>query len=87
MCLSLLAAASGFFLTSIYIFSQFYNAQFENPANFGAGLRQVVTMMRDPDLPVRIQAALSLKYLIMAKSAKDELRPVIPQILEGMLWL
>lgn len=65
-----------------WLFSQFYNAKFENPANFAAGLRQVVTMMRDPDLPVSISAAFSLKFLIRATTAKDELRPVLPQILE-----
>lgn len=49
-----------------WIFSQFYSVKFENPDIFRGAVQKVVSMMHDPDFPVRVQAALALRFLILA---------------------
>eukprot|EP01112_Ceratiomyxa_fruticulosa_P010852 TRINITY_DN2888_c0_g1_i1.p1 TRINITY_DN2888_c0_g1~~TRINITY_DN2888_c0_g1_i1.p1 ORF type:complete len:1156 (-),score=266.57 TRINITY_DN2888_c0_g1_i1:100-3441(-) len=65
-----------------WVFSQFPNAPFKQPQSFMNGLKAVVSLMRDPELPVRIQAALAIRPLIMVKNAKEEIRPILPSILD-----
>lgn len=68
-----------------WIFSEYYEIDYENPANFLAGLAATVTCMRDPELPVRVQAGLAMRNLVRAELAKAELQKVLPELLQEFL--
>eukprot|EP00026_Physarum_polycephalum_P001519 Phypoly_transcript_01521.p1 GENE.Phypoly_transcript_01521~~Phypoly_transcript_01521.p1 ORF type:complete len:1104 (+),score=247.66 Phypoly_transcript_01521:276-3314(+) len=70
-----------------WIFSQFHKVKFTNAANFSGAVQKVLSMMHDPELPVRVQAGLSLRFLIFADKIEDLLRPLLTPILEAIFKL
>lgn len=70
-----------------WIFSQFHRVKFTNAENFQGAVQKVLSMMHDPELPVRVQAGLSLRFLIMRQNIEDLLRPLLPPILEAIFKL
>jgi hypothetical protein len=48
------------------------------------GLRMVAGLMKDKELPVKVQAATCLKYLVKSDLALEEIRPRLATILEGL---
>jgi hypothetical protein len=70
-----------------WIFAQFYRVKFTNGENFQGAVQKVLSMMHDPDLPVRVQAGLSLRFLLLADNITDLLRPLLPPILEAIFKL
>ncbi|GMH35700.1 hypothetical protein BSKO_03568 [Bryopsis sp. KO-2023] len=49
---------------------------------FGMLLEKVVALMRDPELPVRIDSVVALRHFIDALAKLDDLKPILPQLLE-----
>lgn len=47
---------------------RFNKMDFENKANLAIAFRGVTTCMRDTELPVRVQACLSLQFMIQHES-------------------
>lgn len=70
-----------------WIFSQFHRIKFTNADNFRGAVQKVLTMMHDPELPVRVQAGLSLRFLILSQNIEELLRPLLPPILEAIFKL
>ncbi|KAF2076708.1 hypothetical protein CYY_001965 [Polysphondylium violaceum] len=69
------------------VFSEFYNIKFSDNANFSNALRIILGLMSDKDLPVRAKAGMSICNLVRAKQGTDDLRPVLPQLLEKIFTL
>ncbi|CAI5971021.1 unnamed protein product [Closterium sp. NIES-64] len=60
---------------------------FSNPAHFGGALQAVVGLLRDPELPVRVDAVVALRSFVDACEDLDQLRPIIPNLLDDFFKL
>ncbi|PRP84900.1 hypothetical protein PROFUN_07554 [Planoprotostelium fungivorum] len=65
-----------------WIFGKYYKMEWSNSDNFKTGLRQVLTCIRDPELPVRVRAVMALQFLIQNPVSTEEIRNILPQLLE-----
>eukprot|EP01103_Thecamoeba_quadrilineata_P015393 TRINITY_DN4851_c0_g1_i1.p1 TRINITY_DN4851_c0_g1~~TRINITY_DN4851_c0_g1_i1.p1 ORF type:complete len:1011 (-),score=143.11 TRINITY_DN4851_c0_g1_i1:224-3256(-) len=65
-----------------WIFGQFAEIEYKNEMIFIAGLEQVLSLMKDKDIPVRVQAALTIKTLIGVEQASKEIAKILPIVLE-----
>jgi hypothetical protein len=54
---------------------------------FSAFLSHVVSRLQDPDLPVRVDASVALRYFVEAVKDLDLLRGVLPQLLNEFMKL
>ncbi|CAB4434389.1 unnamed protein product [Rhizophagus irregularis] len=66
---------------------RFNKMDFENKANLAIAFRGVTTCMRDTELPVRVQACLSLQFMIQHESVRNALIPSLPMIMQELLNL
>ncbi|KAK5575761.1 hypothetical protein RB653_006895 [Dictyostelium firmibasis] len=69
------------------LFSEFYNIQFTDPVYFSNALKIILGLMSDNDLPVRVKAGASICNLVRANQGVDELRPILPQLLDKIFSL
>ncbi|KAF3451243.1 hypothetical protein FNV43_RR07338 [Rhamnella rubrinervis] len=51
--------------------------------NFRKALHNVVSRMRDPELPVRVDPVFALRSFVEARRDLNEIRPILPQLLDG----
>ena len=70
-----------------WVYGQFSDIKFKFPANMLNALERVVGCMADPELPVRVQAALALQKFLRAEQLTEEIRPVVPQLLQSIFSL
>lgn len=70
-----------------WVLSQFYDAPFADEAAFLAGLERVLRCLQDPELPVRVAAAIATKYLLWRDLGRDAMRPLLPRLLQELLAL
>ncbi|KAG2296914.1 hypothetical protein Bca52824_043583 [Brassica carinata] len=68
--------------------------EFNSPAghlraknNFRKALHSVVSGMRDPDLPVRVDSVFALRSFVEACEDLNEIRPILPQLLDEFFKL
>ncbi|KAL4855989.1 Importin beta-like SAD2 [Chlorella vulgaris] len=80
--------AKACWLAGIYADIQFHDGQGQGPT-FAALLQHVVAAIADPDLPVRMDAAVSVRSFLDAVEEEnlDELRPLVPRLLNQFLTL
>jgi hypothetical protein len=64
-----------------WIFGQYYDAPFQNNDNFLKGLSGVVKCLEEKQLPIKIQAALAMRFLLQTENAKEPIRKILPQLL------
>eukprot|EP01132_Coremiostelium_polycephalum_P003953 gene3953-4939_t len=69
------------------IFAEFYDVKFQNPVAYTAALKQVLMLMSDRDLPVRVKSGSSICQLILSPYSSDEIAPIIPQLLDKIFTL
>ncbi|KAM9999891.1 hypothetical protein ACTFIZ_008331 [Dictyostelium cf. discoideum] len=69
------------------LFSEFYNIEFTDPVYFSNALKLILGLMSDNDLPVRVKAGTSICNLVRANQGVDELRPILPQLLDKIFSL
>ncbi|EGC38931.1 hypothetical protein DICPUDRAFT_75469 [Dictyostelium purpureum] len=69
------------------LFSEFYNIEFSNPVYFSNALKLILQLMSDKDLPVRIKAGMSICNLVRAHQGLNEIRPILPQLLDKIFSL
>eukprot|EP01027_Heterolobosea_sp_BB2_P018517 GEZU01026071.1.p1 GENE.GEZU01026071.1~~GEZU01026071.1.p1 ORF type:complete len:466 (+),score=107.20 GEZU01026071.1:3-1400(+) len=75
--------ANGFLRArACWIVGEFADIDYKSTDNFLFALRSVITCLRDSELPVRVQAGLSLKHLLEADIAANEIKPILPTLLE-----
>ena len=70
-----------------WVYGQFSDIKFRYPANLLAALECVVKCLGDPELAVRVNAALSLRKFLHAEQLTEQIRPAVPQLLEALFSL
>ncbi|XP_047315810.1 importin beta-like SAD2 [Impatiens glandulifera] len=70
-----------------WVAGQYAHIRFSDPKNFQFALHKVVAGMRDPELPVRIDSVFALRSYIDACKDLDEIRPILPQLLNEFFKL
>lgn len=66
---------------------KFESLEFKDPANLMTAYTNVLQSLNDPDLPVRVEAALALQPLIRHDVVRDSMSKNIPEIMQQMLKL
>ncbi|CAG8437081.1 2268_t:CDS:10 [Funneliformis mosseae] len=66
---------------------KFSDLNFENEANLATAFQGVTTCMRDTELPVKVQACLSLQCMIRHETVRNALIPNLPMIMQELLDL
>jgi len=70
-----------------WLLAQFYELEWKNQDAFLTALRSVITCLKDKELPVRVRAALSLRHLIQNDIGREEVRQILPQLLDAFFNL
>ncbi|KAL3507171.1 hypothetical protein ACH5RR_032553 [Cinchona calisaya] len=70
-----------------WVAGQYAHINFSDPNNFRNALHSVVAGMRDPELPVRIDSVFALRSFVEACKDLDEIRPILPQLLDEFFKL
>ncbi|VFQ64844.1 unnamed protein product [Cuscuta campestris] len=70
-----------------WVAGQYAHIDFSDPINFVKALHSVVAGMRDPELPVRIDSVFALRSFIEACKDLNEIRPILPQLLDEFFKL
>jgi hypothetical protein len=70
-----------------WVYGQFSDIKFRFPNNLLAALEAVVKCLADPELPVRVQAALALRKFLDAEQLMEQMRPAVPQLLDALFSL
>ena len=66
---------------------KFEQLDFQEPSNLLHIYRNILQSMTDPELPVRVEAALALQVLIRHEPIRTEMQQNIPQIMQQLLKL
>ncbi|CAG8526480.1 11131_t:CDS:10 [Ambispora gerdemannii] len=66
---------------------RFSNIEFQNQSNLAAAFQGITECMQDPELPVKVQAALGLQSLIHHDFVKDALIPNLQMVMQELLNL
>ncbi|KAL0772447.1 hypothetical protein Bca101_037598 [Brassica carinata] len=77
----------GCLLWAAWVAGQYANINFSDQTNFSKALHCVISGMRDPELPVRVDSVFALRSFIDACKNLDEIRPVLPQLLDEFFKL
>ncbi|KAL0710541.1 hypothetical protein Bca4012_017519 [Brassica carinata] len=70
-----------------WVAGQYAYINFSDQNNFRKALHSVVSGMRDPDLPVRVDSVLALRSFVEACKDLNEIRPILPQLLDEFFKL
>jgi hypothetical protein len=72
-----------------WVAGMYADTSFSNPDNFSALFQRVIGALRDPELPVRVDAVISLRAFVDAAddAAVNGLRPILPQLLNELFRL
>ncbi|KAK4489123.1 hypothetical protein RD792_004917 [Penstemon davidsonii] len=70
-----------------WVAGQYADVDFSDPNNFRRALHSVVAGMRDLELPVRIDSVFALRAFVEACKDLDEIRPILPQLLDEFFKL
>ena len=77
---------------AVWVFGQFAKSVFANgkaaqPEQFHKVFSSVMALMRDAELPVRVQAALAINGIVEANCAPEAVLQVLPQLVEALFAL
>ncbi|XP_018682806.2 importin beta-like SAD2 isoform X1 [Musa acuminata AAA Group] len=67
-----------------WVVGQYADINFSNQINFRRAFHCVVSGMRDPELPVRVDSVLALHAFVEACKDLNEIRPILPQLLHDI---
>ncbi|KAM1049950.1 hypothetical protein TB2_031283 [Malus domestica] len=70
-----------------WVAGQYAHINFSDSNNFRKALHSVVSGMRDPELPVRVDSVFALRSFVEACSDLNEIRPILPQLLDEFFKL
>nr|XP_043610617.1 importin beta-like SAD2 [Erigeron canadensis] len=70
-----------------WVAGQYAHIDFSDPNNFRKALQCVVSGMRDPELPVRIDSVFALRSFVEACKDLSEIRQILPQLLDEFFKL
>ncbi|MBA0830742.1 hypothetical protein Goarm_015252 [Gossypium armourianum] len=66
-----------------WVAGQYARINFSDQNNFRQALHSVVSGLRDPELPVRVDSVFALRSFVEACRDLNEIRPILPQLLDG----
>jgi len=72
---------------AVWVFSRYAKIDWKNPENLGAAIRVTVSLMTDPELPVRVQAGSSLRDLLRKKHCQAVVVPLLEQMVTQLFNL
>ncbi|XP_004492039.1 importin beta-like SAD2 [Cicer arietinum] len=70
-----------------WVAGQYAHISFSDQDNFRKALQCVVSRMQDPELPVRVDSVFALRSFIEACKDLNEIRPILPQLLDEFFKL
>ncbi|KAJ7979108.1 importin beta-like SAD2 [Quillaja saponaria] len=70
-----------------WVAGQYAHINFSDQNNFRKALQCVVSGMRDPELPVRVDSVFALRSFVEACRDLNEIRPILPQLLDEFFKL
>ncbi|KAL8100671.1 importin beta-like SAD2 [Apium graveolens] len=70
-----------------WVAGQYAHIKFSDTNIFRKALQSVVAGMRDPELPVRVDSVFALRSFVEACKDLDEIRPILPQLLDEFFKL
>ncbi|XVF65538.1 hypothetical protein PTKIN_Ptkin09bG0257100 [Pterospermum kingtungense] len=70
-----------------WVAGQYAYVNFSDPNNFRQALLSVVSGLRDPELPVRVDSVFALRSFVEACKDLNEIRPILPQLLDEIFKL
>ncbi|CAD6250991.1 unnamed protein product [Miscanthus lutarioriparius] len=70
-----------------WVAGQYAHINFSDPNNFRQAMHCIVSGMRDPDLPVRVDSVFALRSFVEACKDLNEIRPILPQLLDEFFKL
>ncbi|KAG7990889.1 hypothetical protein I3843_02G047400 [Carya illinoinensis] len=70
-----------------WVAGQYAHINFSDQNTFRKALHSVVSGMRDPELPVRIDSVFALRSFVEACRDLNEIRPILPQLLDEFFKL
>ncbi|XP_061364672.1 importin beta-like SAD2 isoform X2 [Gastrolobium bilobum] len=70
-----------------WVAGQYAHINFSDQNNFRKALQCVVSRMQDPELPVRVDSVFALRSFIEACKDLNEIRPILPQLLDEFFKL
>ncbi|XVE81091.1 hypothetical protein DITRI_Ditri15bG0035500 [Diplodiscus trichospermus] len=70
-----------------WVAGQYAHINFSDPNNFRQALLSVVSGLRDPELPVRVDSVFALRSFVEACRDLNEIRPILPQLLDEIFKL
>ncbi|XP_072981039.1 importin beta-like SAD2 [Typha angustifolia] len=70
-----------------WVAGQYAHINFSDQNNFRRAMHYVVSGMRDPELPVRVDSVFALRSFIEACKDLNEIRPILPQLLDEFFKL
>ncbi|CAN6807300.1 unnamed protein product [Brassica oleracea] len=70
-----------------WVAGQYAHINFSDQNNFRKAWHSVVSGMRDPDLPVRVDSVFALRSFVEACKDLNEIRPILPQLLDEFFKL
>ncbi|VAH31490.1 unnamed protein product [Triticum turgidum subsp. durum] len=66
-----------------WVAGQYAHITFSDQDNFRKAMHCVISGLRDPELPVRVDSVFALRSFVEACKDLDEIRPILPQLLMG----
>ncbi|XWS13240.1 hypothetical protein CRYUN_Cryun36dG0020500 [Craigia yunnanensis] len=70
-----------------WVAGQYAHINFSDQNNFRQALHSVVSGLRDPELPVRVDSVFALRSFVEACRDLNEIRPILPQLLDDIFKL
>lgn len=70
-----------------WVAGQYAHINFSDQNNFRKALHSVVSGLRDPELPVRVDSVFALRSFVEACKDLNEIRPILPQLLDEFFKL
>ncbi|TYJ19924.1 hypothetical protein E1A91_A09G225100v1 [Gossypium mustelinum] len=70
-----------------WVAGQYAHINFSDQNNFRQALHSVVSGLRDPELPVRVDSVFALRSFVEACRDLNEIRPILPQLLDEIFKL
>ena len=67
------------------VISKYENLEWETPANLNMAFQSVLGCLLDPQLPVKITAALALDQFVKHEDIREELKQFVPKIMQELL--
>ncbi|KAJ6956324.1 importin beta-like SAD2 [Populus alba x Populus x berolinensis] len=70
-----------------WVAGQYAHINFSDQNNFCKSLHSVVSGLRDPEFPVRVDSVFALRCFVEACKDLNEIRPILPQLLDEFFKL